>query len=138
MDYWGEAGRKMGSFFETYDLYCTPSTAMPPSHIGELLPKGLEKAAMAVIEFLGLGRLLKMSGIVDKLAQDSLSRVPFTQLANLTGLPAMSVPLYWDSAGLPYGSQFMAPYGDESRLFRLAFQLEEAEPWGERLPPLSA
>jgi len=64
--------------------------------------------------------------------------VPFTGLANMTGQPAMSVPLYWNKAGLPIGVHFFAPFGEEATLFRLAGQLERARPWMNRLPPVSA
>jgi len=53
-------------------------------------------------------------------------------------VPAMSVPLSWNAAGLPIGVQFTAPFGDEATLFQLAAQLETARPWAQRLPPVVA
>jgi len=63
---------------------------------------------------------------------------PYTYIANATGNPAMSVPLYWTEGGLPVGAHFLARYGDEATLFSLAAQLEEARPWAARRPPVSA
>jgi amidase len=131
---WGIAGRAMGRFFQEYDLYLTPTVASPPLMIGELQPKPAEKALMQVVNTMGLGRLLRATGIVDRLAVESLAKVPFTQLANLTGLPAMSVPVHWTGEGLPVGSHFTARYGNEALLFRLAAQLERAKPWFHRRP----
>ena len=67
-----------------------------------------------------------------------LAFVPFTPLANITGNPAISVPLYWNRDGLPIGSQFIGGFGDEATLFRLASQLEQSRPWADKHPPVSA
>lgn len=136
MRQWDTAARQMGRFFENYDLYLTPTNAFLPSKIGELLPKPAEIFMMKVVNALKLGWLLKASGMVDQLAIRSLERSPFTQLANLCGLPAMSVPLYWNTDGLPCGSQFIARFGDETTLFKLAAQLEKARPWFDKRPPV--
>ena len=50
----------------------------------------------------------------------------------------MSVPLWWNTAGLPIGVHFLGRPGDEATLFRLAGQLETARPWSERIPPVTA
>ena len=107
--------RQVAAFFETYDLWLTPTLAEPPLTLGLMgstpedpLAGGLRAAAFA----------------------------PFTALCNATGQPAMSVPLFQTADGLPVGSQFMARYGDEAALFRLAAQLEEARPWADKKPPL--
>lgn len=61
--------------------------------------------------------------------------VPYTYLANMTGRPAMSVPLHWNDAGLPIGCQFAGRTGEEALLFQLARELEAARPWADRWPP---
>ena len=59
----------------------------------------------------------------------------FTMLANVTGQPAISLPLHWTDAGLPIGVQLMARFGDEASLIQIAAQLEAARPWADRRPP---
>jgi amidase len=135
---WERAARIMGRFHEAYDMYLTPTLAYPPVKIGELDPKPIELALLKVINALRLGRILLASGVIDKMAVENLSKTPFTQLANFTGQPAMSVPLYWTSDGLPCGVHFMARYGDEATLLQLAAQLEKAQPWFDKRPPIFA
>jgi amidase len=131
---WGQASRVMSRFHEKYDVYLTPTMAHPPIRVGELKPKPMENAALGLVNKLGLGKLLKRTGIVEKLAMENLAKTPFTQLANFTGQPAMSVPLQWTPDGLPCGMHFMAPMGDEATLFRLARQLEVEKPWSDKRP----
>jgi amidase len=136
---WNEFARALGRFHETYDLYLTPSTAMPPSRIGELAMPAGQQAALRLILRLGVGRLLLGTPLVRQIVDESLKRVPFTQLSNLTGTPSMSVPLHWAPAEaggpeLPVGVQFVARFGEEDLLLRLAAQLEQARPWKERRP----
>jgi amidase len=133
---WNTFSRQMGAFHEKYDLYLTPTTAYPPVRIGELKPKPAEEAAMKVVNTLGLGKLVKLSGLAEKIAIENAAKTPYTPLANLTGLPAMSVPLHWTAEGLPCGVQFIARFADEATLFRLAGQLEKARPWFDRRPAI--
>ncbi len=133
---WGKASRIMGTFHETYDMYLTPTTASLPARIGELKPKVHEELIMKLVNSLKLGKLMKSSGLIDQLTIDSLRRTPFTQLANFTGQPAMSVPLHWSPEGFPCGVQFIGRLGDEATLFRLAGQLEKALPWFDMRPKL--
>jgi len=107
--------RDVARFFETYDLVLTPTLAEPPVPLGSF--------AADDDPIHGLRR--------------SAQFVPFTQIANITGQPAMSTPLAWNAEGLPIGTHWMARYGEEATLFRLAGQLEQARPWAHRRPPVS-
>ncbi|TGK18776.1 amidase [Leptospira fluminis] len=131
MKYWDQASYRMGEFHKDYDLYLTPTTAEPPAKIGELAPKFYEEIAMQIVGRLGLGKLLLATGLVDQLVEKNLSRTPFTQLANLTGQPSVSIPLSRTRLGLPIGLMFTAARGREDILIRLASQLEKARPWAD-------
>lgn len=130
---WNTYSRSMGRFHTQYDLFLTPSVAMPPMNIGETAPKAIELFALSLSNRLGLGKLLLKSGLIEKMARDNLRPNPFSQLANLTGQPAMSVPMHWTKNELPVGVQFIAPFGAEDLLFQMAIQLEEANPWFQRV-----
>ena len=136
MNEWNTFARQMGEFHKSYDLYLTPTLASLPVKVGELKPNFVEERMMKLISKLNMAKALVKSGMVDKMAIESLAKTPFTQLANLTGQPAMSVPMHWSSEGLPCGVQFIAPFGDESTLFRLAGQIERSQPWFNQRPIL--
>lgn len=131
-----EHTRTLTRFFETYDLLLTPTLATPPPAIGEFeLPVALQHAADALLK-TRTARLLRFTNIVDDMVDKNLGWVPYTQLANLTGRPAISLPLHWTADGLPLGVQFVAPLAGESQLTRLAAQLEQALPWRDRVAPI--
>ena len=135
---WNAFSRAMGGFHQSYDLYLTPTTAVPPVEIGSLAPSSLERVGMTIANRLSAGGLVRATGIVEQLAFEQMAPVPFTQLANLTGQPAMSVPLHWTPSDLPVGAHFMAAIGREDLLLRVAGQLEKARPWREMRPPVYA
>lgn len=128
--------RRLSTFFESYDLLLTPTLATPPPTIGEFdLPAALGRAADALLK-TRTARFLKYTKIVDDMVDKNLNWVPYTQLANLTGRPAISLPLHWTDDGLPLGVQFVAPLAGESLLVRLAAQLERTMPWAGRVPAI--
>jgi amidase len=130
------AGRSCGAFFTKYDVLVTPTLGTPPFAIGALQPTLSERLALSLLGRLGLGGVLKAGGLLDQTAREVFGFIPFTPLFNVTGQPAMSVPLHWNAAGLPIGTQFVARFGDEATLFRVAGQLERARPWAQRIPPM--
>jgi len=126
---WDKAAMQMETFHEVYDLYITPTTAMLPARIGELDLGFFEKTLVALIDKFGVAKVLQKVGLVDSLVETSLKRTPFTQLANLTGQPAMSLPLYKTDDGLPLGVQVLAARGREDLLVRFASELEKTPQW---------
>ena len=138
---WNDFARALGAFHERYDLLLTPTMAGPPLRHGATDLPAWAARALDVVVSSGLLGLLARSGLIDGvvngIAHDNMAPVPFTQLANLTGTPAMSVPLHWTADGLPLGVQFIGRMGDEATLLQLAGQLEQAAPWFDRLPALA-
>ena len=105
--------REVARVMQRYDAWLCPTLAEPP------VPLGSFDAPP--------------DNPLDPLRRAALFS-PFTPLQNVTGEPAMTVPLFWNADGLPIGVQFSANYGDEATLFRLAAQLERARPWKDRRP----
>ena len=87
------------------------------------------------LEDFEVSRLVRdVQAIVQPLLDKTFDTIPFTALFNITGQPAMSVPLCWNAAGLPIGIQFAGRLGDDATLIRLTGQLEQARPWFHRVP----
>lgn len=107
------AGRTVARWHQTYDIWLTPTLGMPPLKIGHVdtSERDPQKAFAPIIDY-----------------------VPFTALQNATGQPAISLPLHWNKARLPIGTQFVGRFGDEATLLRLAGQLEKAKPWKANRP----
>ena len=106
-------GRAVARFFTRYDIILSPTMCRPPFPLGVLdMSNPNADAYLAAV----------------------LASIGFTALFNSSGNPAMSVPLAWSRSGLPLGVQFAGPFGGEALLFRLAGQLEAAQPWASRRP----
>jgi amidase len=133
--YLQKVSREIGRFFEEYDVLLTPVLNQPPVKIGELAPSPSERTMIKTIGRLGANWVLDAIGIIKPLAAQTFEFVPWTPVFNVTGQPAMSVPLHWNAAGLPIGMHFVGHWGDEATLFRLAGQLEKARPWKDKIPP---
>jgi amidase len=109
--------RMMAGWYDRgrFDVLLSPTMQVPPTRLGAFDPSPEDP-----------GRSIRTA----------LSFVAFTRTQNITGEPAMSVPLFWNHDTVPIGVQFAGRFGDEATLFRLAAQLEQARPWAGRLPPL--
>lgn len=110
-----QGGRLLDQFLQQYDLILTPVTAVPPPKLGALSLAQPYESFMA----------------------EAMKSAPYTSLFNMSGQPAMSVPMHWTAEQLPVGAHFVAPFGGEGRLLRLAAQLEQAAPWAHRLLDLT-
>jgi amidase len=126
--------RRLAAWQEQFDLLLTPTLSCPPPPHGTFRLPRKDLLALQVLGAIGAGGVLKASGMIAQAASEAFSFIPWTPVSNATGQPAMSVPLEWNREGLPVGMHFIASYGDEATLFRLAGQLERAQPWFDRRP----
>lgn len=110
-----EVEARYAAFFTDADVYLTPVLAKPPVPLGQIAGS------------LGMAVFATLSDYVG-----------YTPLQNIAGAPAISLPLGWSSGGLPIGVHFAAAKGQERRLLELAYELEQAQPWASRRPPLNA
>jgi amidase len=108
-------GREVAAFHQRYDVWLTPTLGRPPLRVGEF-----NKAAPDLASAIAL----------------AFAYVPFTALQNVTGQPAVNIPLHWEPGGLPVGVQFVGRVGEEHTLLSLAAELEHAQPWSARTPTL--
>jgi len=111
--------RSVGAFFQGCDVLLTPTVARVPQPLGTYDANAPGMTA-------------------ERWPEHIFAFAPFTTLFNVTGSPALSLPLHQSAEGLPIGMQFAGRYGDEATLFRLAGQLEEARPWRDRQPRVHA
>jgi len=107
--------RRMADWWNGHDLLLTPTLGAPPPELGWFTAAGPEQEEARIASFM-----------------------PYTAQFNMTGQPAISLPLHWTPGGLPVGVQLVAAYGREDVLIRVASQLEEAAPWADRHPPVHA
>ena len=107
--------RRIVAFWQEFDVVLTPTLALPP------VPIGWQD---------------EVEGAIEQLLRNTVF-TPFTAIANMTGLPAISLPLHWSSEGLPIGVQAIGPPAGDALLLQLAAQIEEARPWAELRPPIS-
>ena len=101
-------GYEVEKMFADYDVLLSPVLAKPPVKIGEI--------NLNTTDFKDYQEKL-------------MAYTPFTGIFNQSGHPSISLPLYRSDKNLPIGSMFTAAFGNESLLFGLAKQLEDAEPW---------
>jgi amidase len=109
-----EIARRVVAFWDDYDLVLTPTLAQPPVPIGAILSGEPWDQFRTAAEF-----------------------TPFTPIVNVTGQPAVSLPLFWSDDGIPIGVQLIGRPADEATLVRVSAQLERARPWRDRRPPVS-
>ncbi|MBA53113.1 MAG: amidase [Pseudomonadales bacterium] len=132
---WSEFSHIMDEWHNSHDLLMSPTLAVPPYNIGEMGGSALEESILKFANLTNLSSVIS-SRFLYALSKPQLMKVPFTQLANITGQPAMSVPLFWNKAGMPIGTQFVGRRLSDAMLLGLAEELERVEPWFDKVPAM--
>ncbi|HXT22302.1 MAG TPA: amidase [Thermoanaerobaculia bacterium] len=130
------AGRRLAAFHERYDVLVTSTLATPPKRLGELGPTPAQLRILGALSSVPLRPLLRWA--VGAMGPEALEPLPNTQLFNLTGQPAASVPMGWTADGLPLAVQLVGRFGEEGLLLQLAAQIEAASPWADHVPAIAA
>jgi len=130
--------RKLGQFMQGYDVMLTPTLAQPPAPLGVFEPRGTDRLLAELACRLPLGSLPRRLGVLEQFVHNNFRFVVSTMIANLSGEPAISLPLTWSAEGLPIGMMFSAPLYGEETLLALAGELERSLPWSARRAPLHA
>lgn len=127
---WYEVQYQTGLLLDDYDMILCPTVPTPAIKHGILptskLDEALIMASRGLNKGVDMGKLLLKSGAMEKFSHPILSKMAFTMLGNVTGLPAMSVPLGMSSKGLPIGVQLVGQMNDEETLLSLAGEMERA------------
>jgi amidase len=129
----------MGQILQKHDMMLTPTLGEPPIRAGSMQPSKSDQRTMKLISSW-VGKIILSNrkltySVLEELIQNMMKTLmPLTLIANVTGQPAMSVPLHWTKNGLPCGVQFIGRFCGEAKLLRLAGQLEKAKPWVGRKP----
>ena len=131
------AGAALADFFQTHDALVIPTMGRVPMPLEEAPLSSVDRRALRLLTSRSGSRVLRSARVLDAVIETQLERLvdqvmQRTMVANLTGIPAMSVPLHRTENDLPIGVQFLGRFGDEATLLQLAAQLERAKPWRVR------
>ena len=127
---WHDSQYQTGLLLETYDMILCPTVPTPAVKHGVLPPSVMDEMLMRSAEVLNkginMGKYAFSSGMIEKLSHPVLSKMAFTLLGNVTGLPAVSVPVGMSKKGLPIGMQLIGRMNEETTLFSVAGEMERA------------
>jgi amidase len=118
-----------------FDVLLTPTVGVPPLAVGANQLSTMQKSALRLLTSLPGGALLSQRDKVIAAFEPVFESSPYTMIANVTGQPSLSLPLHWTAEDLPMGMLFTARIGDEATLLQLAAQIEQAQPWADRIAP---